>query len=116
VTKDCNRTYAGQVGGFCVIKSSTLDAIELESTVVYAQAADLTTGTLDSDVVLHMPGPGNNLAFGHCRVNLVTGVGQCTFSGGTGKFQHFHASVNVSPAQTAGFFAWDGTYSFSPHE
>ena len=116
MTKDCG-SYRGRPGDFCTITSSNLDAIEVESTVVYAQAADFTTFTLDTDVVLHPPKPGNNLAFGHCHLNLATGVGLCTFSGGTGKFTHFHGSANVSqPDPRAPIYAWDGTYSFSPHE
>lgn len=116
VTKDCS-SYAGKAGDICTIKSSNIDAIEVDSTVTYARAADFSTLTLDSDVVLNSPEPGNNLAFGHCRLNLATGVGLCTFSGGTGKFTHFHGNANVSqPNPNAPIFAWDGTYSFSPHE
>ena len=58
---------------------------------------DAVAGWLDSDVVLDPPGPGNNTAFGHCAVNLGDGTGRCTWSGGTGKFTWFHASVDVSP-------------------
>jgi hypothetical protein len=116
VTKDCSNggaePYAGQAGDFCTILSSNLDAIEAHSTVTYAQAADISTKTLDSDVVLNPPGPGNNLAFGHCRLDLATGVGLCTFSGGTGKFTRFHGSVNVSPLGGPNY-AWDGTYKFN---
>ena len=116
VRKDCSNggtePYAGQAGDFCTIRSSNLGAIEVDSKVVYAQAADFTTHTLDSDVVLDPPGPGNNLAFGHCHLDLVTGVGLCTFSGGTGKFTLFHASVNVSHLGGP-HYAWDGTYNFN---
>ena len=51
-------------------------------------------GPLDSDVVLDLPGPGNNAAFGHCTLNAVKQ--ECTFWGGTGKFTHFSATVEVS--------------------
>jgi len=115
VTKECS-TYAGQAGDVCTITSSTLDAIEVGSKVVYARAADFVTFTLDSDVVLDPPGPGNNVAFGHCHLNLVTGIGLCTFSGGTGKFTHFDASVDVSPPTDGVNWHWDGTYSFSPRD
>jgi len=118
VMKDCS-SYAGKAGDICTIKSSNLDAIEVDSTVTYSQAADFSTlpPTLDSDVVLNSPRPGNNLAFGHCRLNLATGAGLCTFSGGTGKFTHFQGSAKVSqPNPNAPIFTWDGTYSFSPHE
>jgi hypothetical protein len=116
VTKDCS-SYAGKAGDSCTVRSSNLDAIEVDSTVTYAQAADFSTFTLDSDVVLNPPKPGNNRAFGHCHLNLATGVGLCTFSGGTGKFTHFQASANVSrPKPEEPIFAWDGTYSLSPQK
>jgi hypothetical protein len=97
----------------CTITSSNVKEIEVGSKVVYAQAANFSTLSLDSDVVLDLPGPGNNTASGHCHLNLVTGIGLCTFSGGTGKFTHFHASANVSYLGGPDY-AWDGTYSFDP--
>ena len=115
VTKECS-DYHGQAGEICTITSSNLDAIEVGSRVVYARAADFGTFTLDSDVVLDLPGPGNNVAFGHCHLNLVTGIGLCTFSGGTGKFTHFDASVDVSPPTDGVNWGWTGTYSFSPRD
>ena len=115
VTKECS-TWAGKAGDVCTITSSNLDAIEVGSRVVYAQAADFGTFTLDSDVVLDPPGPGNNVAFGHCHLNLMTGIGLCTFSGGTGKFTHFDASVDVSPPTDGVNWHWTGTYSFSPRD
>jgi hypothetical protein len=115
VTKECS-AYAGQAGDVCTITSSNLDAIEVGSRVVYARAADFVTFTLDSDVVLDSPGPGNNVAFGHCHLNLVTGIGLCTFSGGTGKFTHFDASVDVSPPTDGLNWHWTGRYSFDPRD
>lgn len=119
VTKECSPPgYTGQAGDFCTITSSNLDAIEVGSRVVYAQAADFLSSppSLDSDVVLDLPGPGNNTAFGHCRLNFATGSGLCTFSGGTGKFTHFHASVDVSPPTDGVNWHWTGTYSFDPRD
>ena len=115
VTKEC-LAYSGQAGDFCSIASSDLKEIEAGSRVVYAQAANFTTLLLDSDVVLDSPGPGNNKAFGHCHLNLATGLGLCTFSGGTGKFMHFNASFDVSPPTDGVNWHWDGTYSFSPQD
>lgn len=117
VTKECSN-YHGQAGEICTITSSNLDAIEVGSKVVYARAADFLSSppSLDSDVVLDPPSPGNNVAFGHCHLNLVTGIGLCTFSGGTGKFTHFDASVDVSPPADGVNWHWDGTYSFSPRD
>ena len=115
VTKECS-TWAGRAGDVCTITSSNLKEIEVGSRVVYAQAANFGTFTLDSDVVLDPPGPGNNTASGHCHLNLVTGIGLCTFSGGTGKFTFFNASVDVSPPSDGVNWHWDGTYSFSPRD
>ena len=110
VTKECS-AYTGAAGAFCTITSSNVKEIEVGSRIVYAQAAGATS--LDSDVVLDLPGPGNNRAFGHCALDFATGRGLCTFSGGTGKFTWFHASANVSYGGGPNW-AWDGTYSFSP--
>jgi hypothetical protein len=114
VTKECS-TYSGHAGDVCTITSSSVEAIEVGSKVIYAQAADFSTLTLDSEVVLDLPGPGNNTASGHCHLNLVTNIGVCTFSGGTGKFMHFQASANVSYLGGPNY-AWDGTYSFDPRD
>ena len=114
VTKDCS-AYAGRAGDVCTITSSNIEEIEVGTEIVYAQAADLSTLSLDSGVVLDLPGPGNNTAFGHCQVNLVTGLGHCTLSGGTGKFRHFQGSANVSPLGGPNY-AWDGTYTFDPRD
>jgi hypothetical protein len=110
VTKNC-ATYSGNRGEFCTITSSNLEEIEVGSTVVYASA--LVDGTLDSDLILHLPGPGNNMAFGHVTLDLARQHGQVTFAGGTGKFTQFHASFDVTPL-TADLvnWNWDGPYSF----
>jgi hypothetical protein len=112
VTKECSE-YTLQAGSFCTITSSNLKQIEVGSRIVYAQPAGATS--LDSDVILDPPGPGNNTAFGHCALEFATGVGRCTFSGGTGKFTWFHASVAVSYLGGPNW-AWDGSYSFSPRD
>jgi hypothetical protein len=110
VTKECSE-YTGQAGAFCTITSSSLDAIEVGSRVVYASAAG--PAGLDSDVVLDPPGPGNNTAFGHCTLSAA--LSRCTFSGGTGKFTWFNASVEVSYLGGPDY-GWDGTYSFTPRD
>ena len=105
-TKECSG-FTGEAGSFCRITSSTLKAIEVDSRIVYLQPDQVGT-SVGSDVVLDLPGPGNNKAFGHCSL----AVGVCTFSGGTGKFNGFSASVRVS--YLGGLdWAWDGTYSFN---
>ncbi len=107
VTKECS-AYTGLAGQFCTITSSNLEAIEVGSRVVYAQAAG--AGSLDSDIVLEA-GPGNTAA-GHVVLDLAAGSGVVTFSGGTGKFTGFQARVDVS-ADSTGLWHWEGTYSFS---
>jgi len=110
VTKEC-AAYTGAAGDFCTITSSDLAAIAVGSTVTYARAPDWDAHQLNSNIVLD-DGAGNT-AVGHCRLNLTTGLGQCTFSGGTGELTGFHARVAVSNLGGPNF-AWDGTYSFSP--
>jgi hypothetical protein len=112
VTKECG-DYHGNPGEFCTITSSNVKAIEVGSRVVYARSP--TFPTLDTDVVLDTPGPGNNQAFGHCTLDLTTGLGLCTFSGGTGKFEGFTATAHVSPptAKDPENWHWFGTYGFN---
>jgi len=109
VTKECS-AYTGLAGSFCTITSSNLKQIAVGSRVVYAKAAGASS--LDTDVILHAPGRGNNTAFGHVVLDFVTGSGMVTISGGTGKFTGFHASVVVSYLGGPNW-AWDGTYSLS---
>jgi hypothetical protein len=112
VTKECS-LYTGRAGEICTITSSTLNAIEVGSRIVYASDANPTTGWLDTDVVLYPPGRGKHTGSGHCALSLVTGDGTCTLSGGTGKFQQFHATVVVSHLGGVNY-AWEGTYSHGP--
>jgi hypothetical protein len=112
VVKNCSN-YHGLAGDTCTITSSTLKQLD-GATITYASGAD-ANAFVNTDVVLDPPGPGNNRAFGHCELSLLTGIGVCTFSGGTGKFTWFHARADVSPLGNLNF-AWDGTYSFDPHQ
>ena len=108
VTKECSEFESKSI---CTIKSSTLKSIEAESTILYLQPEKVFTAE-GSDVILDLPGPGNNKAFGHCSL----AAGQCTFRGGTGKFTWFHADVVVSHEPDFSLWYWDGPYSFSPHD
>lgn len=110
VTKECS-AYTGAAGDYCTITSSNLAGIEVGSRVIYLEP--LAFPILDTDIVLDPPGPGNNKAFGHVYLDLSKGAGEATFSGGTGKFTWFHASVDVSYLGGPNW-GWDGTYSFSP--
>jgi|SRR3954447_8474240 hypothetical protein len=120
VTKKCDQTYHGLANDFCIITSSTLKEIEVGSTITYLSAAS-PAFFLESDVVLDLPHPGNNVAYGHCSVDLtrIDGTMGCVFSGGTGKFKWFHADVKLSlldPEEENTELVWNGTYSFSPHD
>jgi hypothetical protein len=112
VKKECSG-YTGDAGSFCTITSSNVKAIQVDSRILYLQPDQLFT-PVGSDVVLDLPGPGNNTAFGNCSLDL----GVCTFSGGTGKFKSFSANVQVSPPtiEDPENWLWDGTYSFSPQD
>jgi len=108
VTKECS-AYTGLAGSFCTITSSNLEQLTAGSRVVYGNAASATS--LDTDIILYAQGRGNT-AFGHVVLDFVTATGTVTFSGGTGKFTGFHATVAVSYLGGPNW-AWDGTYSFS---
>jgi hypothetical protein len=115
VTKDCDG-YSGLAGQHCTITSSNLPAIKPGSRVIYASAAgDPIPGQLNSDLIIDGPGNSNNIAYGHVVLDLTTGTGVVTLSGGTGKFRGFQARIDVSLLDLPNF-AWDGTYSFDPPE
>ena len=100
---------------YCTIKSSNLAAIPEDSRIVYLDPAGLGT-TAGGDVVLDPPKPGNNTAFGTCF--LGGNPMRCEFSGGTGEFTWFHASVVVTvtdQGKSNELWHWAGTYSFTPH-
>ena len=110
--KECP-TYTGLAGSSCTITESNIREIEVGSTVVYASAA--TPTSLDSDLILDLPEPGNNAAFGHVILDRVAGRSDITFSGGTGKFTHFSATI-VGTRLFGRTWALDGTYSFGPRD
>ena len=97
----------------CTLTSSNIPEIEPGTRVVYASG--LAGGSLNSDVVLDPPGPGNNVAFGHVVLDLATAQGVVTVSGGTGRVTWFNASVVVTHI-SGRTWAWDGTYSFSARD
>lgn len=108
-TKECSQ-YNGQAGSFCTITSANLKAIDVGSKVIYAQPAG--PDGLDSDLVLYT-GPGNS-AFGHVTLAFSSLSGVVTFSGGTGQFRGFRASLTVTYNPVTNLWYWDGTYSFDP--
>ena len=111
-TEDCS-AFTGLAGDHCTIVASNLKAIEIGSLVIALQARG--PAGLDTDLVLDV-GPGN-IALGHVTINPSTGMGVLTWSGGTGKFTHFHADVVISHDLTnPHLWNWNGTYSFSPHD
>ena len=106
VTKECSQDR-GLAGDFCTITSSNLPEIKVGSKVFYDQPVGIPTGLLDSNVVLDA-GNGNR-AVGRCTLDLMTGLGLCTFSDGLGQFSGFHARVDVDCRSGC---RWDGTYGF----
>jgi hypothetical protein len=111
VDKNCDN-YTGGSGSYCTFYSSDVDWAPAGTNIFYLQPE-----TNSNDVILDPPGPGNNKAFGHC--DLPDGFnGSCVFSGGTGKFTHFHATLTVTwlGANVGDGYNWhwEGLYSFSP--
>jgi hypothetical protein len=112
VTKNC----AGFTGNpypqsSCTITASNLRAIPVGTKIFYLEPSQLGTPG-GSDVILD-PGTSTGKALGNCALNPATGDGACTFSGGTGKFRYFHATVVVTNLDGVNF-TWTGTYTFSP--
>jgi hypothetical protein len=114
VTKECSAYNPTTAGSFCTITSSNINAITAGMRVVYASAADLNAGVLDSDLVVD--GPGHNAAFGHVVLDLHTLSGVVTLSGGTGRFTHFHAGPLTVACPAFPNCSWDGPYSYSPED
>jgi hypothetical protein len=115
VTKECSGFVPTNDPPYCTIRSSNLGAIPEGSRILYLDPAGLGTAT-GGAVVLDPPGPGNNKAFGTCF--LGDDPMHCEFSGGTGKFTWFHASVVVTVTDQGTpdeLWHWAGTYTFTPH-
>jgi hypothetical protein len=114
VTKECSE-FSGLPGGFCTITGSNLDAIPVGVHVVYT---DPTFVGHDLRSHLYIDGPGNNDAYGYVVLQLppdpTAWTGHLTFSGGTGWFSGFHASVFVDCRPDGSPCTWDGTYNFTP--
>ncbi len=107
VDKECSH-YPGLPGLYCTFQVSNVAWAPAGTNIFYLQPS-----TNSNDVILDPPGPGNNMAFGHC--NLPDGLnGNCRFNGGTGKFTHFHATITVTYEGGLNWH-WEGAYSFSPH-
>ena len=108
ITKECG-DYHGRAGEFCTFVSSNIKAIQQGDRIYYASA--VVGATLDTEVTI-VAGPGN-VARGHCTLDFLALPGLCTFTGGTGKFEHFQAWASVS-ADSTGLWHWDGAFSFRP--
>jgi hypothetical protein len=113
VEKECSQF---DLHSFCRITASNLEAIEVGSRIIYLQPAAVGTPS-GSNVVLDLPGPGNNKAFGNCALDPQNKFfGQCTFAGGNGKFTHLQARVDVTHTDDFSQWFWEGTYSFNPQD
>jgi hypothetical protein len=115
VAKECSGFVPTNNPPYCTITSSNLAAIPKGSKILYLEPDGLETAT-GGAVVLDPPQPGNNKAFGRCF--LSGNPFHCEFSGGTGMFTWFHASVVVTATDLGTpdeLWHWAGTYSFTPH-
>jgi hypothetical protein len=108
VTKECSAPgYTGAAGDYCTFTSSNPVGL-ITGTITYSSALDYPT--LRSFVLIDT---GTGTATGRCRLNLLTGLGRCTFWKGTGELAGFHANVVVSYLGGVNW-AWDGFYFFAP--
>jgi hypothetical protein len=115
VTKECSGFAPTNNPPYCTILSANLGAIPDGSRIFYLDPNGLGTPA-GGAVVLDPPRPGNNHAFGRCF--LGGNPMRCEFSGGTGLFTWFHASVVVTVTNLGAsneLWHWAGTYSFTPH-
>src|SRR5689334_24659320 len=85
LTKECSQ-YTGEVGSFCTITSSNLNAFPVGTRDVGLGAVG-ADGSVDFDLVFEAR--GDNAAFGHATICGTCEVGTVTFSGGTGQFKKF---------------------------
>jgi hypothetical protein len=118
VAKNCS-SYQGQPGQSCTITSSTLNLLRPGSTITYTSGVG-ENGVVITEIVVDATDHGNNVALGHCTVDLRFGTagygtGICELTGGTGKFKGIHAHADVSPLLPFEDlnFQWVGSYSFS---
>ena len=111
-TKDCT-AYHLHAADSCEIATSNLAKIPVGSTLFYMTDQTATIGItnfIDSNVVLDA-GNGNR-ARGRCTFDVITNLGLCTFSDGTGELKGFEARINVScPPADAPVCSLRGTYS-----
>ena len=92
VTKECSQ-YFGQAGQFCTITGSNLNAIDAGMKVIYILPAGATG--VNSRPRPRRSGQQRRLRSRRPRVSRPLAV-SVTFSGGTGRFSGFHASVVVT--------------------
>ena len=117
ITKECSQ-FSGQPGGFCTITSSNVPGIDSPTQVVYTDPTFVghvlrshlyiegSDGNPYGYVVLQVPVPGG-------IPDHNDSTGRLTFSGGTGSFSGFHATVFVDCRPSGSPCTWDGTYNFT---
>jgi hypothetical protein len=115
VAKECSGFVPTNNPPYCTITSSSLQALPAGSRIFYLDPSGLGVPT-GGAVVLDPPSPGNNHALGTCFLGDTPM--HCEFSGGTGVFTWFHASVVVTVTDQGTpneLWHWAGTFSFEPH-
>src|SRR5437868_813346 len=106
--KNCEG-YTGLAGQSCTLTSTNLKQIPAGTKVVYASG--LGAGVLESDITLYPPGENGSVAFGHVSLNLATKTGTAWITGGTGRFKHFRATVDIAYVSGRNW-TWRGSYTF----
>jgi hypothetical protein len=101
-------------GGYCLITQSTFKI--LMGAKVYYTNPTVLGGILRSPVTLVAIDERGSTATGQCTYYrpafFPPGHGLCSYWGGTGKLDGFHATVMVGPPITPGVFSLTATYWF----
>jgi len=101
-------------GGYCLITQSSFKIL-LGARVYYTDAT-VVAGVLKSPVTLVATDRRRSTATGQCTYYrpafFPPGHGLCSYWGGTGRLNGFHATVKVGPPTTPGVFSLTATYWF----
>ena len=110
ITKECPHIDQG----YCTITGSNVPGISAGMNVVYT---DPTVVGHNLRSHLYIEGSDGN-PYGYVVLHLppdpTAWTGRLTFSGGTGSFSGFHATVFVDCRPSGSPCTWDGTYNFTP--
>jgi hypothetical protein len=113
-TKDCNnKPSPPDPGGFCRITQSNLEIL-VNAKIYYTHPdpAALANNILSSPVTLRTA-DGESTATGHCTFYILTVLGLCVYTRGTGDLEGFHSTMAVAGViPDTNVYSLTGTYAF----